>query len=150
MANFSPSQPTSRVDSKAVFDYASNLFHSIPAKCQLTVRASFFDGFGSEAVKCLGVIVLKSELLNLFDRPNADVSSTRTPKNRKKEILGKVQDSGWRFWRNVKIKFTCSRIKSSHPFPPLQTKPTWWLMIGRLHTKHIAVIVLRKRLHKKL
>lgn len=31
---------------------------------------------------------------------------------------------------------------SSQPFPPLQTSPTWWLMIGKLHTKHIAVIVL--------
>jgi hypothetical protein len=36
---------------------------------------------------------------------------------------------------------TCSRIKSSHPFPPCHTKPTWCDIIGKLHTKHRAVIV---------
>lgn len=40
---------------------------------------------------------------------------------------------------------TCSRIRSSHPFPPCHTRPTWWLRIGRLHTKQIAVMLLKSK-----
>lgn len=40
---------------------------------------------------------------------------------------------------------TCSRTKSSQPFPPCHTKPTWWDRMGRLQTKQIAVIVLKKK-----
>ena len=45
-------------------------------------------------------------------------------------------------WRSVDSS-TCSRTRSSQPFPPCQTNPTWWLRIGRLQTKQIAVIVLK-------
>jgi len=38
---------------------------------------------------------------------------------------------------------TWPRTRSSHPLPPCQTRPTWWLKMGRLQTKHIAAIVLR-------
>lgn len=39
---------------------------------------------------------------------------------------------------------TCSRTRSSQPLPPCHISPTWWLRIGRLHTKQIAVMVLKK------
>lgn len=39
---------------------------------------------------------------------------------------------------------TCSRTRSSQPLPPCHINPTWWLRIGRLHTKQIAVMVLKK------
>lgn len=38
---------------------------------------------------------------------------------------------------------TCSRTRSSQPLPPCHTSPTWWLRMGRLHTKQMAVIVLQ-------
>lgn len=39
---------------------------------------------------------------------------------------------------------TCSRTMSSQPLPPCHTSPTWWLRIGRLQTKQMAVIVLQQ------
>jgi hypothetical protein len=44
--------------------------------------------------------------------------------------------------RNVDSS-TCSRTRSSQPLPPCHTSPTWWLRMGRLHTKQMAVIVLQ-------
>lgn len=40
---------------------------------------------------------------------------------------------------------TCSRMRSSQPLPPCHISSTWWLRIGRLHTKQIAVMVLKKK-----
>ena len=37
---------------------------------------------------------------------------------------------------------TCSRTRSSQPFPPCHTSPTWCDRMGRLQTKQMAVIVL--------
>lgn len=45
------------------------------------------------------------------------------------------------------VSSICSRSMSSQPLPPCHTRPTWWLRIGRLHTKHMAVIVLQ-HIHK--
>lgn len=42
---------------------------------------------------------------------------------------------------------TCSRTMSSQPLPPCHTSPTWWLRIGRLQTKQMAVIVLQQITH---
>lgn len=36
----------------------------------------------------------------------------------------------------------CSRSRSSTPFPPCHTKPTWWLRIGRLQTKQFIFSIL--------
>lgn len=44
------------------------------------------------------------------------------------------------------VSSICSRSMSSQPLPPCHTRPTWWLRIGRLHTKHMAVIVLNTRI----
>lgn len=45
----------------------------------------------------------------------------------------------------IVVSSICSRSMSSQPLPPCHTSPTWWLRIGRLHTKHMAVIVLDSR-----
>lgn len=45
------------------------------------------------------------------------------------------------------VSSICSRSMSSHPLPPCHTRPTWWLRIGKLHTKHMAVIVLHERIN---
>lgn len=39
---------------------------------------------------------------------------------------------------------TCSLTMSSQPLPPCHTSPTWWLRIGKLQTKQMAVIVLQQ------
>jgi hypothetical protein len=80
MVSSEPSQLTSRGDSTEVFDFAWSPYRSIPSKCLLTAPASFDVCFCWVAAKCLGVIVPKSELQNPSDRPNAGVSSIRTPK----------------------------------------------------------------------
>lgn len=80
MVDFEPNQLASRGDLEAVSDCVSNPSHSILSGCQLTVRANSDVGCDWVVVKCLGVIVRKFELLNLFDHPNVGVSSIHTPK----------------------------------------------------------------------
>lgn len=97
---------------------------------------------------------------NLVDRPNVVVSLTLQAAYQIDVWDGsnlshngyscEVAEIGARvekiiFHLDFRPRPTCSRIISSHPFPPCHTKPTWCDIIGRLQTKHIDVICLRMR-----